>query len=85
MKTVKISDELHEKLRTYSFFNKITIQETIALVIDNFVESSKVVDTTNVKVVEGITTTNVLGDLDWTDKEAQDLIDPSILEKFNIS
>jgi hypothetical protein len=78
MKSIKITEEQHDRLRTYAFFEKMTIQEVVSNSINQLLDnttSSKVVDTTNVKVVEGTTTTNVLGDLDWTDKEAQKLIE----------
>jgi|688.fasta_scaffold110258_4 hypothetical protein len=84
MKKINISDELHDKLKTYSFLNKMTMKEVITMSIERLLltdPSSKVVKGTSSKVVN---TTNVLDDLDWTDKEAQDLIEPSILEKFNI-
>jgi hypothetical protein len=76
MKTIKISDELHDRLRTYSFFKRITMQEALSNAISGMIDNSK-----SSKVVS---TTSVLEDLDWTDKEAQNLIDPSILEKFNL-
>jgi hypothetical protein len=76
MKTIKITDELHDRLRTYSFFKKITMQEALSNAISGMIDNSK-----SSKVLN---TTSVLGDLDWTDKEAQNLIDPSILEKFNL-
>jgi hypothetical protein len=60
------------------------MKEVITMSIERLLltdPSSKVVKGTSSKVVN---TTNVLDDLDWTDKEAQDLIEPSILEKFNI-
>lgn len=76
MKTIKITDELHDRLRTYSFFKRITMQEALSNAISGMIDNSK-----SSKVLN---TTSVLGDLDWTDKEAQNLIDQSILEKFNL-
>jgi hypothetical protein len=92
MKKINISDELHDKLKTYSFLNKMTMKEVITMSIERLLltdPSSKVVKGTSSKVVKGtsskvVNTTNVFDELDWTDKEAQDLIEPSILEKFNI-
>ena len=89
MKKINITDELHEKIRIYSFINKMTMKDVIAQAIDNYLLSDKVVKGTSSKVVKGTSsnvpnTTSVIGDLDWTDKEAQNLIDESLLEKFNI-
>lgn len=92
MKKINITDELHEKLRTYSFMNKMTMKDVITMSIERLLlndPSTKVVKGTSTNVVNTTSTkvlnnTNVFEDLDWTDKQAQDLIDPSILEKFNI-
>ena len=97
MKTLNITDEQHEKLKSYSFFNKITIKEAFATALDLLVDNNtnvKVLDSDSVKVVN-TTNTKVLNntnvkmvdntdELDFTDKQAQDLIEPSILKKFNI-
>jgi hypothetical protein len=95
MKTINLTNEQHQKLKNYSFSNQITIKDSINLAIDMLTQepldvkvlnstSTKVLNNTNVKVLNS-TSTNVFEDLDWTDKKAQDLIDPSILEKYNIS
>lgn len=76
MKTIKITDELHDRLRTYSFFKRITMQQALSNAINGMIDNSN-----SSKVVS---TTSVFGDLDFTDKEAQNLIDPSISEKFNL-
>jgi hypothetical protein len=84
MKTIKILEEQHDKLRSISFFSKMTIQEIVSSAIDEYVEkckSSKVEECKSSKVEN---TTNTLDHLDWTDKEAQNLIDPSIMKKFNL-
>jgi hypothetical protein len=84
MKKINITDELHDKLKTYSFLNKITMKDAITMSIERLLlidPSSKVVKGTSSNVLN---TTSVLENLDWTDKEAQDLIDPSILEKYKI-
>jgi L-ribulose-5-phosphate 3-epimerase UlaE len=84
MKTIKITEEQHDRLRIYAFNNKLTIQESIDIAIDMFFDFKDcvTVDLCNSVIVEK--DNSVLDHLDWTDKEAQDLIDPSILEKFNI-
>ena len=97
MKTLNITDEQHEKLKSYSFFNKITIKEAFTAALDLLVENNtnvkvlnsdsvKVLNTTNTKVLNTTSSkvVNTTDELDWTDKEAQNLIDPSILKKFNI-
>ena len=38
MKTIKITEEQHDQLRTYSFFNKITIQQIVSIAISEYVE-----------------------------------------------
>jgi hypothetical protein len=77
MKSIKITEEQHDRLRTYAFFKKMTIQEVVSLSINQLLDN-----TTSSKVEE---TTSVFDHLDWTDVEAQKLIDSSILEKYNIS
>ena len=92
MKKINITDELHDKLKTYSFLNKITMKDAITMSIERLLlidPSSKVVKGTSGNVVKGtssnvLNTTSVLENLDWTDKEAQDLIDTEILKKFNL-
>lgn len=92
MKKINLTEEQHEKLKSYSFFNKMTMKDALTNAIDLLLvhppvtkvvntTSSKVVNTPKVKVIENISTLNCL---DWTDKEAQNLIDPSILQKFGI-
>jgi hypothetical protein len=81
MKKINISDELHEKVRIYSFMNKVTMKDVISQAIDNYLLNGKGVKGTSSKVVN---TTSVLGDLDWTDRAAQDLIDTETLKKFNL-
>ena len=84
MKKINITDELHDKLKTYSFLNKITMKDAITMSIERLLlidPSSKVVKGTSSNVLN---TTSVLENLDWTDKEAQDLIDTEILKKFNL-
>ena len=89
MKKINITDEQHERLKSYSFHNKMTMKYALATAIDLLMvnttsskvvkgTSSKVVNTTNTKVV------NNTDELDFTDREAQQLIDPSLLEKFGI-
>jgi ribosomal protein L23 len=80
MKTIKITEEQHDRLRIYAFNNKLTIQESIDMAIDRFFDVK--VELCNSVIVEK--GNSVLDHLDCTDKEAQDLIDPSILKKFNI-
>jgi hypothetical protein len=81
MKKINITDELHEKIRIYSFVNKMTMKDLITQAIDNYLLNGKVVKGTSSNVLN---TTSVLEDLDWTDREAQDLIDTETLKKFNI-
>ena len=81
MKTLNISDEQHEILKSYCFHNKMTIKDAFTtalnlLVLNN--TNGKKVNNTNVKVL------NTTDELDFTDREAQQLIDPSLLEKFGI-
>jgi hypothetical protein len=81
MKTLNISDEQHEILKSYCFHNKMTIKDAFTtalnlLVLNNI--NGKKVNNTNVKVL------NTTDELDFTDREAQQLIDPSLLEKFGI-
>jgi hypothetical protein len=81
MKKINITDEQHERLKSYSFHNKMTMKDALATAIDLLMvntTSSKVVNTTNTKVL------NTTDELDFTDREAQQLIDPSLLEKFGI-
>jgi hypothetical protein len=81
MKKINISDELHEKIRIYSFVNKMTMKDLITQAIDNYLLNGKVVKGTSSNVLN---TTSVLEDLDWTDRAAQDLIDTETLKKFNL-
>jgi len=89
MKTLNITDEQHEKLKSYSFFNKVTIKESFGTALDLLLDNNtnvKVLNSDSVKVLNNTNTkvVNNTEELDWTDREAQNLIDPSILKKFNI-
>ena len=92
MKKINISDELHHKLRTYSFMNNLTMKDTISMAIERLLlndQCSKVVNTTSSKVVKPFSsqtesTMTIFEDLDFTDREAQKLIDETLMKKFNL-
>jgi hypothetical protein len=89
MKTLNISDEQHEILKSYCFHNKMTIKDAFTTALNLLVLNNtnvKVLNSDSVKVVKGTSSkvVNNTDELDFTDREAQQLIDPSLLEKFGI-
>ena len=83
MKSIKITEQQHEQLRKESFLSKMTIQQLVSNAITEYVEkcNSRKVEKCNSRKVES--STNLPDELDFTDREAQKLIDNTILEKFN--